>query len=96
MFILNLHYSKPLSEVDAYLDAHRNYLKHYFDEGLFIAAGRKIPATGGVILLHADSRQQVEAVLKEDPFYQAGVAEYELIEFTPGRVGNGFEALAGM
>ena len=42
-----------------------------------------MPREGGIILADAPSRAALEAVLGEDPFHQAGVARYEITEFTP-------------
>ncbi|HNR69257.1 MAG TPA: YciI family protein [bacterium] len=95
MFILNLNYLTPLPQVEEHLDDHRAYLREYFDCGVFIAAGRKNPPVGGVILLRAESKQEAESLAQQDPFYRAGVTEYEIIEFTATRVGKGFEKLAG-
>jgi len=57
-----------------------------------VASGRKVPRTGGVILISGQDRQRVLEVLDRDPFKTAGVAEYELIEFDPSRMRQGFES----
>lgn len=83
MFIVSLNYIKPLSEIEAHLPAHIEYLERHYAEGRFLLSGRKEPRTGGIILMRADSRAQVEAVVAEDPFYRARVAEYEITQFFP-------------
>jgi uncharacterized protein YciI len=35
----------------------------------------------------------LETILAEDPFYQAGIAEYDITEFIPSMVAEGFEKL---
>ncbi|MBN1543426.1 GTP cyclohydrolase [candidate division KSB1 bacterium] len=94
MFIVNLTYRVSVAEIEAHLDDHRRYLQKNLDRGVFIAAGRKNPPTGGIILMRAESRQEAEALARQDPFYRAGVAEYELVEFTATRTGKGFEKLS--
>lgn len=93
MFIVSLTYIKPLEEVDRRLEAHVAYLQQEYAAGSFVASGRKVPRTGGVILSSLKSRRALEAVLAKDPFAQAGIAEYEIIEFVASMVADGFENL---
>jgi uncharacterized protein YciI len=93
MFIISLNYVCQLEEVDKYLDAHVAYLKQEYAQGNFIASGRKIPRTGGVIVSIVKTKMELEAILAKDPFYQAGIAEYTIIEFIPSMVAEGFEKL---
>ena len=50
MFIVTLTYLKPVEEVDALMHDHVEWLKKGYADGLFIASGRRVPRTGGVIL----------------------------------------------
>ena len=93
MFIVSLTYTSPLEEVDIHLEAHVAYLKEEYANGSFVASGRKVPRTGGVILSRLDSRAELEAVLAKDPFAQAGIAEYEITEFVASMAASGFENL---
>ena len=93
MFIVSLRYVRPLEEVDRHLEAHVAYLKQHYAQGHFIASGRKVPRTGGVILARVGSREALQAVLKQDPFHQNHLAEYEVIEFVPGMVAEGLESI---
>ena len=83
MFIVSLTYVKKLSDVEAHRPDHVAYLERYYEQGIFLMSGRKEPRVGGVIVMQADSRKQVEGIISEDPFNQAGIADYEIIEFTP-------------
>ena len=51
MFIAILTYKKPLSEVDRFLQAHREYLAEHYAVGDFIASGPQTPRVGGVIMI---------------------------------------------
>lgn len=93
MFVVSLTYICPLAEVDSHLEAHVAYLKKEYAKGSFIASGRKVPRTGGVILSAVKSRQELEAILAKDPFQQAGIAEYSITEFTVSMAAEGFEDL---
>ena len=61
--------------------AHVRFLKKYYASGNFLVSGRKIPRDGGIILAVGKSRQQIEAIVEEDPFHAHGLADFRIIEF---------------
>ncbi|WP_434659243.1 YciI family protein [Klebsiella sp. MISC125] len=79
--VIVLTYVKPLDEVDAQLSAHVEWLKKSYADGLFLASGRKIPRSGGVILAKGDNMDLLRAWLSQDPFQQSGVAKVDIIPF---------------
>jgi uncharacterized protein YciI len=81
MFVIELTYKADLSKIDARMRAHVNFLKKYYASGNFLVSGRKIPRDGGIILAVGTSRQQIEAIVEKDPFYEHGLAEFRIIEF---------------
>ena len=83
MFIAILTYKKPLSEVDRFLAAHREYLAKHYAAGDFITSGPQTPRVGGVIMMTVDSRATVDAIIAEDPFNINGISDYQIVEFTP-------------
>lgn len=83
MFIAILTYKKPLSEVDKYLQAHRDYLAEHYATGDFIASGPQNPRIGGVIMIKAADREAVNVIISQDPFNINGIAGYQIVEFTP-------------
>jgi uncharacterized protein YciI len=83
MFIIQLTYLVPTSEVDKYLSAHREFLDYYYKQGLLIASGPLKPRTGGIIIATSNDKAYIESVFKKDPYYLAEIAAYEFIEFTP-------------
>lgn len=95
MFFVKLTYVKPVEEVDEHLEAHREFLKKYFESGNFVLAGRQVPRVGGVMIGVAESADRMWEIVKEDPFFRAGVAEYEVTEFGATMLADGLEALAG-
>jgi uncharacterized protein YciI len=92
MYVVSLTYKVPQEIVDYHLEAHVEWLKDAFEQGVFGAAGRKVPRTGGLLLSRAD-RPTLDASLAKDPFYANGVAEFEVMEFAANRVAPGFENL---
>lgn len=83
MFIAILTYKKPLSEVDRFLAAHREYLAKHYAAGDFIASGPQTPRIGGVIMIKADNRTVVDTIIAKDPFNINDIADYQVVEFTP-------------
>ena len=83
MFIVSLHYIKPLAEVDALIGEHKAFLEQHYASGNFLLSGRKEPRTGGVIVARAASREELAQILSQDPFQRAGVTQYEVTEFLP-------------
>lgn len=83
MFVILLNYIKPLSEIDQFVDSHREFLERHYASGHFLLSGRKEPRTGGVILALANTKAEIEKIIKLDPFYKQAIAEYEIVEFLP-------------
>ena len=83
MFIAILTYKKPLGEVDRFLAAHREYLAEHYAAGDFITSGAQTPRIGGVIMIKAENRTAVDAIIAKDPFNINGIADYQIVEFTP-------------
>lgn len=81
MFLILLHYKKPLSEVDHYLIPHREFLQSGYEKNIFIVSGPREPREGGVILSQLKDRDELESWISRDPFYINHIADYEVIEF---------------
>ena len=81
MFVIELTYRADLADIDAHMAAHVAFLKKHYAAGTFLVSGRKIPRTGGIILASGKSREDIEAIVKDDPFHRHGLAEFRVIEF---------------
>jgi uncharacterized protein YciI len=81
MFVIELMYKASLAEIDANMAAHVRFLQKYYSAGNFLVSGRKIPRDGGIILAVGRSRQEIEAIIREDPFYERGLADFRIIQF---------------
>jgi len=93
VFIVDLTYIVDLDTVDAHLEAHVAYLNEQYARGVFVASGRKVPRSGGVILVQCDSLEDLKQIIDDDPFKKHGVADYGITEFVPSMVAEGMEAL---
>jgi len=81
MFVIELIYKADLAEIDAHMRAHMTFLKKYYAAGNFLVSGRKIPRDGGIILAIGKSKQEIEDIVKQDPFCKLGLADFRVIEF---------------
>lgn len=85
MFIVNLTYKVELERVDQFLDEHIEFLNKQYELGNFLASGRKIPRTGGIILSNVESIEDLERIIEKDPFRKNELADYQLTEFIPSK-----------
>ena len=92
MFIISLTYKKPLDEVEKYISDHLVFLNKYYALNKFIFSGRKNPRVGGVILAYHVTKEEIEEIIKEDPFYKNQIANYEITEVIPTKYAKGFES----
>lgn len=92
MLILSLTYLKSNDEADRHMEPHMAWLKDGYAKGWFLASGRKVPRTGGVILAVGD-RAEIEAYVAADPFTIHGVAQYEITEVAVTTTSEGMEIL---
>jgi uncharacterized protein YciI len=81
MFVIELIYKADLARIDARMTAHVRFLKKYYASGHFLVSGRKIPRDGGIIIAVGKDRQQIESIVREDPFVTDGLADFRIIEF---------------
>ena len=93
MFIIELTYIRPLDEIDFFMKAHLDFLESQYQQNRFIASGRKIPRTGGIILARAENRGALEQIVALDPFVKNQVARATIIEFNPTMTLTGFDNL---
>lgn len=93
MFIFNLTYVKPISEVEKFLPAHIDYLEEHYNAKRFICSGRKNPRTGGIILCNCATKQEAEKIMEKDPFFKEKIAQYEIVEFVPSKSLDSFQTV---
>lgn len=83
MFIISLTYKETLERIDQELENHIQYLNEQYALGNFIASGRKVPRTGGIILSQVKDKEELERIICKDPFYKKDLADYDITEFIP-------------
>ena len=83
MIIVRLTYIAPITEVDKYLQAHREFLDYYYKQGLLLASGPLKPRVGGIIIALTQDVSKLQTIFQQDPYYLADIATYEYLAFTP-------------
>jgi uncharacterized protein YciI len=77
-----VRYRRPVDDVIVHQEPHRAYLRQLKAEGRLLAAGPQDPRYGGIFLLRVPDdgpQAALDAVRDHDPYYLAGVAQYELL-----------------
>jgi uncharacterized protein YciI len=86
LFVVLMHYTRPLADVDAVRASHVAHLERQAAQGAILAWARREPPVGGVFVAAAPDRATLERIVSEDPYVTAGVAEPEIVEFRPANV----------
>ena len=94
MLLVTLTYLKPLTEIDALMDAHVAFLQTQFAKGTFVAAGRQLPREGGIILARNLTKPALTTLMQQDPFVTAGAASFVVTEFRTSLHHADFKAVA--
>jgi uncharacterized protein YciI len=81
VFVIELVYKVDLAQIDAAMKAHVTWLNKHYAAGTFLVSGRKVPRDGGIIIAAGHDREQIEAIVREDPFVAGGLADVRLVEF---------------
>ena len=81
MFVIELIYKADLGEIDAHMKAHMTFVNAQYAAGHFVVSGRKIPRDGGIIIAVGESREAIEAIVRQDPFCSLGLADFRITEF---------------
>jgi uncharacterized protein YciI len=83
LFIVTLTYRRPPNELERQLDDHRAWLATNTRRGSFIIAGPLASKTGGLIIAHAATREELDAIVATDPFVNEGLVDVEVRAVAP-------------
>ncbi|MBO9714493.1 YciI family protein [Sphingomonas sp.] len=79
MILVLLTYKVSEATILELRPAHRDWLAAGMAEGRLLAAGRKVPVTGGMFMVRG-TVDEAKAWIESDPFRLAGAADYEFVE----------------
>lgn len=83
--IVLIRYRRPIEEVIAATPDHRNYLTGLREAGILLASGPFDPRSGGALILRLPDEDPatLDRIRDADPFWQRGLANYELLRWAP-------------
>ncbi len=84
-FFLQGQHLVPFEQRDPTLIAeHRQFLQRGYDKGHFLLSGPSVPPSGGVLVARAESLEQLNEILANEPFCKANLMRFsKIIEFDP-------------
>lgn len=86
MFVILLKFSANKANAPRHMEGHNAWLKEGFEKGIFLLAGTIQPQRGGAIVAHGAKLEQIEEIVKNDPFVAENVVTAEILEITPSKV----------
>ncbi|WP_096085157.1 YciI family protein [Agaribacterium haliotis] len=93
MFIVDLTYIVDLELVEPHMQAHMAWLEQNYQQGVFLASGRKNPRSGGVILASCEDQRQLQKILQQDPFAVNKLVRTNITEVLLNKSAIGLEPL---
>lgn len=85
MFVVLLKFSGDKSQASQFMEAHKEWIKRGFDEGVFLLLGNLPLNSGGGIVAHNTSLPDLQRRVKDDPLVAENVVSAEIIEILPSR-----------
>ncbi len=86
MFIVLLKFFDNRSQAPEFMQGHKNWVKHGFDEGVFLVVGSLKPNIGGAIIAHNTSLEELQQRVNKDPFVTKNVVTAEVLEISANQV----------
>ena len=85
MFVILLRLSENKSKAGEYMDAHNQWIKQGFEDGVFLLVGSLQPDLGGSVMAHNTSLPELQQRVNSDPFVAENVVSAEILEITPAK-----------
>ncbi len=82
LYLVTLTYVRPIEEVTAHLETHREWLATHTREGRILMAGPLEDRTGGFMLVRCASREDLDPMLAADSFAVHGLVDHQVRGFT--------------
>jgi len=95
MFVVTLRFSANKTNAPVLMQAHNDWIREGFDDGVFLMTGSLKPGLGGVVLAHGVTRAELETRVGKDPFVAEDVVSADILEIAPGRADDRLAFLMG-
>ena len=84
IYAVTYHYGASPEELDAIRPTHRAWLAEQLNAGRLLASGPMIAIPTALLIWQSDDLEQLNTLLNQDPFDQAGfIAERTISEWNP-------------
>ncbi|MFZ5791793.1 MAG: YciI family protein [Pseudomonadota bacterium] len=95
MFIVLLKFSGNKGQAGRFMEAHKEWIRRGFDDGVFLLVGSLRPNSGGGIVAHNTSLPDLQRRVMDDPFVAENVVTAEILEIAPSRADERLAFLLG-
>ena len=85
MFLVLLKFSSNKAQAGQFMDGHKEWIARGFDDGVFLLVGSLQPNSGGGIVAHNTSLEELQSRVNDDPFVAENVVSAEIHEVAPAR-----------
>ncbi|WP_460294047.1 YciI family protein [Clostridium tertium] len=82
-FIIEGKLNSSVEIDESVMNEHIAHSQKAIKKGVTLISGLKEDMSGGILIMKANSLEDVEAYLNSDPLKIAGSQEYRIMEFTP-------------
>ena len=86
MYIVLLKFAANKAAAGDHMQGHRDWLQAGFERGHFLLAGSIVPGAGGAILANGVSKEDLDAIVNQDPFVKEDVVTAEILEIEPAKL----------
>lgn len=93
MFVITLKFADK-SKAPEHMAGHKAWIEQHFTAGRFQLVGSLEPNAGGAILATGSDREEIEAIVQQDPFVAHGVVSAEILHISPNKIATGLENFA--
>jgi uncharacterized protein YciI len=90
LFSITVSYIRPVEDVKAQLDAHKEWLVRHIKAGTILVAGPLQNGDGGFILAQAADMADIAAMIADDPFDRHSLAAFDIQVCNPAIRAEGF------
>ena len=95
MFVVLLDFAAQRARAGALMEAHNQWLRRGFDDGVFLLAGSLDGGRGGALLAAHTTLPALRERIENDPFVVHGVVSAEVHTITPSRTDPRLAELLG-
>ena len=82
-FLVDIHYTAPIEEIEKTVQEHRKFLQTGYEKGMLLCSGPKNSKTGGIVIARAVSEDSLKVFFADDPYKLKNLVEYTFTEFNP-------------